>query len=702
MPHRIPRWIAIDTARLEPRPTPVPWWDPMRSPDSSLISPSFRVIRHTQIPLSDGGFLSARIWLPKDADTVPVPAVLEYIPYRKNDMTAKRDDTIHPVFAQSGYASIRVDTRGAGDSSGVMDDEYAPRELADGLEVLAWIAAQGWSDGGVGIIGKSWGGFNGLQIAALRPPELRAVITICSTDDRYRDDVHFNGGVIVGSEMLSWASTMLAYNARPQDPAVVGDGWRENWFERLNDSPISSEIWLAHQRRDDYWKHASVCEDYSSIAVPVLAVGGLYDEYRGTVLTLLENLSSPTQSLLGPWAHNYPHQAVPGPAIDFLPEAVRWWDKWMKGADNGVEGQPALRAYIPTGVPAGEDLTERPGRWIAEQSWPSPDITPTSFRAADAVVAGSTELSSTALIGVTAGSWLQFGEAAGQAIDQRDDDAKSFTASWPVGDSAVEFVGPVDVGVTVSSDQPHGLIAVRLCDVAPDGSSRLITTGLFNLTHRTGHEHPTALVTGEPVALTVPLLPSAHRFEPGHSIRVSLSASLWPFAWPSPTETTLTLQPEHLLLTLPIRSYTDDEYVQAEFRAPTPPPSSAVEVTGEPMSRVVTRDLVAGTQDVVIRTSADQIDAADGLRYYTWAEDRYLITDGVAGSAVAECRRVEEYQRPPGTGGGGQNWDVKIVTFSRMSGDESDFYLENKVTAFENGIEVFSRQWSATIPRDFN
>ena len=197
-----------------------------------------------------------------------------------------------------------------------------------------------------------------------------------------------------------------------------------------------------------------------------------------------------------------------------------------------------------------------------------------------------------------------------------------------------------------------------------------------------------------------------------HSIRVSVSASLWPFAWPSPTETTLTLQPEQLVLTLPIREDTNDEYVQAEFRTPTPPPPSPIKVAAEPMSRVITRDLVAGTQDIVIRSEADQVDETDGLRYYTWAEDRYLITEGSAESAVAECRRVERYQRPglpgpgiPGPGlpdGSAPSWDVKIVTFSRMFGDETDFFLENQVTAFESENEVFSRTWSARIPRDFN
>lgn len=672
----------------------------MTSTKAVVTSIEVRVLSQIRIPLSDGDYVSARVWLPTTAEAAPVPAVLEYIPYRKNDMTASRDDTIHPVFAQSGYAAVRVDTRGAGDSSGVMDDEYAARELADGLEILTWIAAQTWCDGGVGIIGKSWGGFNGLQLAALRPPELRAVITVCSTDDRYRDDVHFNGGVILGSEMLSWASTMLAYNARPQDPAVVGEGWRENWLDRLETSPIYSEIWLQHQRRDAYWKHASVCEDFASIDVPVLAVGGLYDEYRETLFTLLENLDSPTQSLLGPWAHCYPHQGVPGPAIDFLPEAVRWWDRWMKDVDNGVSEQPALRAFIPEGVRPGDDVEVRPGRWISESEWPSPAITVTEFRAEAAVLEGNPHMSSTEMIGASAGHWLQFGDAAAQPVDQSADDAKSYTVSWPVGEAPVEFVGSVNVGLSVTSDQATGLVGVRLCDVAPDGSSRLITTGLFNLTHSESHEFPSAIVPGEPVALTVPLLASAHQFAPGHRIRVSVSASLWPFAWPSPTQTIVSIDPTSVVLTLPLRECTTDMYEQAEFRAPTASPASSVNLVAPPMTRTVSLDSATGVQDIIIVSELDQTDSADGLRYYSWAQDRYLITDGVVGSAVAECSRVERYQRPAQAGHGG--WDIKIETFSRMSETAQGFVLENRVAAHESGTEIFSREWQAMIQRDLN
>jgi len=213
-----------------------------------------RVIEHTWITLADRCRLAARIWLPEDAESEPVPAVLEYIPYRKNDGTALRDAPIHHYFAGHGYASVRVDMRGSGDSDGVMEDEYLPQEQLDGVEIVAWLAAQPWCTGRVGIIGKSWGGFNGLQIAAHDPPALGAVISVCSTDDRYSDDVHYMGGCLLSWDSLSWATTMLAINAQPPDPAVVGERWRDDWLARMAATPAYSVAWTSHQRRDEFWK----------------------------------------------------------------------------------------------------------------------------------------------------------------------------------------------------------------------------------------------------------------------------------------------------------------------------------------------------------------------------------------------------------------------------------------------------------------
>ncbi|HET6319519.1 MAG TPA: CocE/NonD family hydrolase, partial [Chloroflexota bacterium] len=186
---------------------------------------AIRDVPNTWIELSDGVRLAARLWLPQDAESRPVPAILEYLPYRKNDGTARRDALHHPYFAEHGYASVRVDMRGSGDSDGILLDEYLPQEQDDALEILGWIAAQPWCSGEVGIMGISWGGFNALQIAARRPPQLRAIISVCSTDDRYADDVHYMGGCQLDRN-IGWATTMLAYNARPPDPMNVGDHWR--------------------------------------------------------------------------------------------------------------------------------------------------------------------------------------------------------------------------------------------------------------------------------------------------------------------------------------------------------------------------------------------------------------------------------------------------------------------------------------------
>jgi putative CocE/NonD family hydrolase len=206
---------------------------------------SVRRIDHAWIPMSDGTRLAARIWLPDDAEDDPVPAVLEYLPYRKGDAFARRDSYHHAYFAGFGCAGVRVDLRGSGDSDGILLDEYLPQEQDDALEVIAWLAEQPWCSGAVGMIGISWGGFNGLQVAARRPPALKAVISMCSTDDRYADDVHYVGGCVLGVDMLQWAATMLPLTAMPPDPAAVGEGWRATWFERMERTPAMIEAWLS-------------------------------------------------------------------------------------------------------------------------------------------------------------------------------------------------------------------------------------------------------------------------------------------------------------------------------------------------------------------------------------------------------------------------------------------------------------------------
>ena len=335
-----------------------------------------RVIEHTLIPLKDGTMLAARIWLPDDAEQNPVPAILEYLPYRKRDGTYERDALTHPYLAGHGYAGVRVDIRGCGESNGLLFDEYAKQEQDDGVEVIAWLATQPWCSGVVGMMGVSWGGFNGLQIAARRPPALKAIVTICSTDDRYADDVHYMGGALLTADGLEWGSFFFGSMCLPPDPMLVGDSWRAMWLERLGNVPLFFELWLQHQRRDAYWKHGSVCEDYEAIQCPLYAVGGWTDAYKNAIPRLLERLTVPRKGLIGPWAHGYPHFALPGPQIGFLQEMLRWWDYWLKGIDTGVMDEPMLRAWMTESVKPASHHEALPGRWVAEPSWPPPGITP--------------------------------------------------------------------------------------------------------------------------------------------------------------------------------------------------------------------------------------------------------------------------------------------------------------------------------------
>ena len=333
-----------------------------------------REIEHCWIPLPDGCRLAARIWLPADAEVAPVPAILEYIPYRKRDLTRARDEPMHGYFAGHGYAAVRVDVRGSGDSDGVLLDEYHEQELEDGGEVIRWIASQPWCTGAVGMMGKSWGGFNALQIAARRPEALRAIIAVCCSDDRYADDAHYMGGCLL-NENLTWGSVLLTLSGLPPDPAVVGDAWRAIWLERLTRGVFFPEVWLRHQGRDAYWRRGSVCEDFQRIACPVYAIGGWADAYTNAIPRLLAGLLSPRKGLVGPWSHNYPHNGVPGPAIGFVQEARRWWDHWLKGIDTGIMNEPPYRVWMQESVPPRSSYGVRPGRWVAEPSWPSPRIT---------------------------------------------------------------------------------------------------------------------------------------------------------------------------------------------------------------------------------------------------------------------------------------------------------------------------------------
>lgn len=660
------------------------------------------------IVLSDGCRLSARVWMPQDAATNPVPAVLEYIPYRKRDGTLPRDEIMHPYVAGHGYATVRVDMRGNGDSEGLMADEYTIQELADACEVIEWLAAQPWCSGSVGMMGKSWGGFNCLQTAFLQPPALKAVISVCSTTDRFADDIHYKGGCLLG-ENFGWGAVMLSYSSRPADPALRPD-WRADWLRRLEAEPWLAPRWAEMQERNDYWKHGSVCEDYGRMTVPVLSWGGWADNYMNTVSHLVENVPAPVKGIVGPWVHQYPHTAVPGPQVGFLQEALRWWDRWLKGIENGAEADPAYRAYMIHSEAPDASAKHRAGHWVAETSWPSARVS----RQVLALGAGAGEgrlpspdpsrgylgredgeafrvkLATPQHLGMHTGEFFPMGLNAEMPGDQAGDDALSVCFDGEVLTADLDLLGAARLTLRLSSDAPLGFVVARLNDVAPDGSSVRIAHGMLNLCHRDSMENPLPLPVGQQVEVSFAIDHTAYRLAAGHRLRLALSNSYWPFVWPSPQAGVLTVTGGSL--ELPVHQGCDNEW--------TPPPAEGAQhwahrvIRAGKTTRKIETDLITGRVALVIN---DDLGDAENLTHGLCTGETMTELWDIHPDDPLSARAVHTWEQRLSRG----DWSVKTCAMAEMTATATHLHLKASLTAWEGDQVIFTRDFNDKVLRRF-
>lgn len=651
------------------------------------------VIEDMGIHMPDGCRLSARVWRPTDANETPVPVILEYLPYRKRDGTIARDSLTHPYFAQRGYACVRVDMRGNGDSQGIMEDEYTEQELSDGEAVIAWLAAQPWCNGSVGMMGISWGGFNGLQLAERAPDALKAVITLCSTVDRYADDIHYKGGCLL-NENMGWGSTMWAYSSRPPDPMLVGDDWRDMWLQRLQAEPYLPITWLNHQTRDAYWRHGSVCENYGGIRAAVLAVGGWGDAYKNAVPQLVEHLSAPVKGIVGPWVHKYPHFAAPEPRIGFLQEALRWWDRWLKGIDTGVENDPAYSVYLMDGVRPQTWYEHRPGRWVNEPDWPMGPMLQqfqfaTNNQLADTATALADIVASPQDCGMDGGEYCAIWLGPEQPGDQRADDAKSLCYTSGPMETDVDIIGAPTVTITFQSDQPQAQIAVRLNHIHADGAATRITYGVMNLTHLAGHDQVRELEPGKTYQVDVALDHIAYRLPQGDRLRVSVSTSYWPLLWPMPHAATLTVTQG--TLHLPISQH--GENAERVFPDPDAAPAWQTQ-TLRPANNERRRetDLKTGiTRLEIIDDFGCVQDADHGLIIEGVAREWWDIHPDDPLSARGKSHWTERRARG--------DWDTRTETYATMWADQTHFHISARLEAYENDRLIFEKDIADSVPR---
>ena len=663
---------------------PGPRW---RLPMAGAVS----VIENQWIPLADGERLAAQIWLPRTTcGQHPAPVVLEYIPYRKRDQYRAYDQYWGQQLAQHGVAYARVDLRGSGDSSGLLTDEYLPQEQADALEVIAWLAAQPWSNGAVGMRGVSWGGFNTLQVAALAPPALKAIMPMCCSDMRYTDDAHYVGGVL-GLTNLKWASSFTLVMAAPPDPQVTGDAWEADWMRRLEATPPIAATWLGHQRNDDYWMQGSVAADYGAIKCPVYLVGGLVDAYTAAIPRLLAKLKSPRKALIGPWRHGYPSPATPGPAIDWVTEEVRWWDHWLNGVDTGLMAEPMLRVYMPEMTASETQGEAPPGRWIAESRWPTPDVRTRSLHLRpDELTAGVgadqvLRIAGGRVVGLGKPEWVPFAtsELPGE---QSADDALSLSFDSDPMDGTAELLGVPVARLRIAADRPVATVAVRLTEVTEDGRSWLIGYGVLNLTHRGDHARPTPLEPRRVYDVDVPLSFVAHRPRRGARLRLAISDGLWPLVWPAPETANLDLHLKACRLDLPVRA--------------APPVDTPMLLAQRPASKAD-----GGPQITVERGQTGAVRWTS-----TWPESRtevrgigtvltglgpnaYLtIREGEPNSCVWVVNQSSRYQRG--------DWDCGLESRVELRSTATDFIVTETLVARRGEAVVFERTLENRIARD--
>jgi hypothetical protein len=645
------------------------------------------------IPLSDGVRLAARIWRPGGSTASPIPAILEMIPYRYRDGNRAVDQQIHPYFAGHGYASVRVDLRGTGNSEGHLADEYLKLEQDDGLEIIAWIAEQDWCDGQVGMMGLSWGGFNSLQVAARRPPALKAIIAVGATVDRYNDDVHYKQGSML-NENFGWGTSLTSLQSRPPDPDVVGGFWRDLWLERLEKLPFYAEPWLEHAQRDSYWQHGSVSEEYAAIECPVFVISGWADAYINSVPRLLENLSVPCQAVAGPWAHHFPHLATPGPAIDFLGEAKLWWDRWLKGQDLALPAK--YRAYIQESDEPDNFRNQVPGRWLASESWPLQELQHQNWYLGQGGLEQEPEpappltIASPVDLGTDGGELVPHCLGPEMPLDQRIDDGISLIFDSAVLAEDLDIWGDTTLTLTVSSSQPDADLIVRLCDVAPNGQSERVTWGTLRLAHRIDNQEPLHPEPGEPIRVQLQLNHVGHRFKAGRRLRVALSSAYFPLVWPTEFAAELTLMPEPAILTLPLLG-PDAAVMPVDMQAPKSPSPVPLKVHQIPENtREVIRDQADRSTRIEIIDDFGNVEYLEhGLMNRGVKRERYWIAWGDPGSASAEFHWTQEVQR--------DDWQVRTELRTHLQRTDKGLHCRGELEAFEWGKACFSKRWDRLI-----
>ena len=658
-------------------------------------SDQVQVVKNVLIPMTDGIRLAADLYAPLSFDFAPdvdepLPVVLEYIPYRKDDVDPEVDWRWYKALPQGGYVVARVDCRGTGASEGTATDEYSDQEQHDGHTVVEWLASQPWCNGHVAMIGLSYGGFTAVQVAALAPPHLSAIVPIYFTDDRFADDSHYVAGLMrMYYDGGFYGPFMAAFNSMPPDPQTTGPAWAQIWEDHLAANEPYILNWIRNQKPGPYWERGSVGYIADRIRCPIFMIGGWHDGYINPPFRLYPKLTTERRLLAGPWDHSLPDSAVPGPRIDFIREVLNWLDRWCKNSTPPQTDPPRVTVFMESYQPPDSDMHDAAGAWRAERDWPPPGQYEFVYYLADGILAptkagsGCDSLIYDPSVGVTTGLFSG-GVPFGLPSDHRRDEALSLNyTSEPLTDD-LHVLGRPTVEVLVASDARLLAVAATLCEVGTDGSSRVVTKGIARYERAPNIGETPDESPRDPKLVTVELNSVGWRFTKGHRLRLSIANSDFPNVWPTPEPAAFQVHrgsdpPCRLVLpAVPPEGSAPPPALIPSTRKVTPESRSAYRVWE------VTDDVLAHATRVSCR-----------FTHFTASHPSELVAT-VNRSRPAEASMSGLFKMDKTVGGR----HVSAAARTMISSTNDCYHVTVTLQVQVDGLPFFSRHWTDSVPRD--
>jgi uncharacterized protein len=670
-------------------------------PVSPTLPPDIH-FENLRLRMPDGVRLNAILYMPASArNGTRLATQLCVDPYRGEPNGWLESELVGQ--ARDGFCGMFLDVRGTGGSEGSCTDEYSVQEYEDTVHVLEWLSKQPWSNGAVGMYGTSYSAFNSLWAAAnYKPPALKAIFVRGGTDDRYTDDVHSPGGIMMMVDG-SWALGMITDNATPAAPDY--DLNSASSLARWNTAPWLS-VYLDNQLDGPHYRRGSLAPDqYGLLTTPAYLAGGYLDMYQNYVPRIMHRSPAYTHGLLGPWHHS---MNWPGPVVNWRRLQSRWFDHFCNGRENGVMKEPRATFYMPTWRRQKfRDAGAIPGEWRYADSWPESVFAPgkrlylqprealpvsVALRADPmpslggdlAELAGNASALRLRYVAGTGGTSESIGPDSYEGyfgIDSREDDAWAMCFDTPPLREPVEILGFVKANLFAASTAPQANWIVRVNDLAPDGTSYIVTYGFLNGTHRHSHVTPEPLVPGEMVELAFDLFCTGYRFPAGHRIRVAVTNAYFPVVWPSPYPmvTTLFTGGQHA------------SFVALPVLAPMPALAGDLPVLADHAGRGTERaddEMKAFnlTRDIAHRRTSAEFQMGPSkigceVRDDDPAHAALTISTSETNTPIGGRRVIE------------------TRTHGAMTSTADRFRMDVTCTLLENGKEVRTRQWLKDVKR---